>query len=131
RGRTGRPDGSSPLLPELRWPLLEECVAALECLVGPVVELERAEAELRDARDVLRVGVERLLRELESGRALREKLATPPLRLRAELRGGHDCVHEPHRERLRRAVLAAQGPDLPPPPLAHDAPHARRPEARV
>src|SRR2546422_10153261 len=96
-----------------------------------MVELERGEAHLRDPADVLGVGVERLLRELQRRRALLEQLAAPALGLRAELRRRHDGVDEPHREGLRGAVLAAEIPDLARLLLADQAGEGRGPGARV
>src|SRR5439155_15831028 len=83
RGRRGAGRGLAALLPELRRALLEERVPAFERLVGLIVELERREAEFRDAADVLGVGVERLLGQLEGGRALLAQLAAPALGLGA------------------------------------------------
>src|SRR5438132_885699 len=118
-------------LPEPRRPLLEESLASLLRLFRPVVELERAEAELGDAAELLRVGIERLLREPECRRALLEELAAPAFRLGTKLRGRDDGVDEAHRERLLRRVLPAEVPDLPRLLLADDARQVRGAEPRI
>src|SRR5215831_3016650 len=59
---------------ELRRTPFEERSASLVGFGRCVVELERREAQLGDASDVLGVGGERLLDELERGRALLQEL---------------------------------------------------------
>src|SRR5438445_289387 len=118
-------------LPEPRRPLLEESLAPLLRLFRPVVELERAEAELGDAAELLRVRIERLLCEPERRRALLEELAAPAFRLGTKLRGRDDGVDEAHRERLLRRVLPAEVPDLPRLLLADDARQVRGAEPRI
>src|SRR5215471_5873606 len=81
-----------------RRPPFHEGIPAFLGFVGRVVQLERGEAQLRHAGDVLGVGVERLLGELERRRALLIELAAPLLRFGAQLGRRNDGVHEPHGE---------------------------------
>src|SRR5579884_1491156 len=103
----------SPGLAEARRAPLEERAPALLGLLGAVVEGERAERDLVHPGDVLGVGVEGLLGELDRRRALLEDLPTPALGLRPQLGRRHDRVDEPHGQRLLGAVAAAEVPHLP------------------
>src|SRR4029077_6444508 len=122
---------SATVLAEFRLPLFPKRVRAPQPLCGPEEETEGAEAELADAGQVLRVGVEGLLRELERRGTLLEQLPAPALGLRAQLGNGDDRVHESHGEGFCRAVLAAQIPEFPGFFLAHDPREVGRPEAGV
>src|SRR5215468_1788789 len=100
------------VLPEVDGPLLDEGVAAFHRLVRLVVEVERGGGELGHARARLGVDVERLLGQGERGRALLQELAAPLLDLGAQILQRDHLVDEAQRERLLRAVLAAEIPDL-------------------
>src|SRR5512139_3402650 len=101
-----------PPLSKIRLPLLHERVAPLLGFGRLIVELQRAEPHFGDAVDVVAVGVEGELGELERRRAFLEQLLTPLLDLGAELRGRYDFVDQAHGERFLGAILAAQVPDL-------------------
>ena len=84
-----------PEFSEVHRPLLHEGVAPLHGLFGLVVEVERGARELGHTRPLLGVGVERLLRDLERGRALREQLCAPRFDLGAQLLPGTTLFTSP------------------------------------
>src|SRR6185503_8663563 len=100
------------LLAKARRALFDEGVTAFLGLGRAVVELEGGEGDFGDAGDVLGVGVEGLLRELERRRALFEDLFAPLRGFGAEICRWNDGVHQAHLERLGRRVLATEVPDL-------------------
>ena len=82
---------------------------------------QAAEGQLPDAGEVLGLGVERRLQEAQRGRRQGEDLIGAAAHLGAELRRGHDPVHQSPALGAGRVVAAAQEPDLPRALLADDA----------
>src|SRR5262249_37558112 len=77
-----------PELSEVHRTLLDERVAALQRLLGLVVEVEGGAGELGHAGSLLGVDVERLLGEGEGGGTLLQELGAPFLPLRSPALSG-------------------------------------------
>jgi len=84
-------------------------------------QLEAGERDPSLPRDVLRVGVERLLEEAQRGGGERDHLVRPRPDLVAQPRGRDDGVDEAPALGRRRVVAAAQEPDLAGSLLADDS----------
>src|SRR3546814_5994561 len=89
-------------------------------LVRVVVESQRGGRERLDAAEFLRGHVERLLCQLDRGRAELHDLAGPGARFFHELVVRNDRVDQAHVARLFRRILTAQEPDFPRLLLADD-----------
>src|SRR5215218_375277 len=92
--------------------LLEEGRASLGRLLAAVEEEVRVVGELLDAGVAVLLRVEAGLHEPQRKGGKGKHLAAPLHRRRLQLLQRHDRVDQPHLQRLLRAVLPAQKPDL-------------------